>query len=888
MDAYDPQQVEARWQQWWEDHRTFAVEGAAPRDKKFYCLTMFPYPSGVLHVGHGRNYIIGDVVARYKMMRGYEVLAPMGWDAFGLPAENAAIKKGVLPRTWVEQNVTHMKTQFRRWGVGYDWRREVNTSAPDYYKWTQWIFLVLYKRGLAYQRKAAVNWCPSCQTGLANEEVVEGKCDRCHTEVVKRDIPQWFFRITEYAQRLLEDLSLLGEWPETVRTMQANWIGRSEGARVDFRLEDPGAPGLPVFTTRPDTLWGVTFMSLAPEHPLVRKLVAGTPREKEVLAFCERCRLQSSAVRGDAAVEKEGVFTGAYCINPVNGERVPLWVANYALMEYGTGAVMAVPAHDQRDFEFAKKYGLAIKVVIQMTDPGTGPMACEPRPLHAEQLEAAYVDAGVMVDSGPMSGTLSPSGIPDVIAYLAGEKMGDRTVNYRIRDWLISRQRYWGAPIPVIHCPSCGIVPVPVEQLPVELPAETEIEFPPKGESPLAKVASWVNTQCPTCGKPARRETDTLAQWLCSCWYFLRYTLTDAERKPNDKPFDRKKVDYWMPVDQYIGGIEHAVLHLLYTRFICKVLFDAGEVGFREPFKALFTQGMICKQSSITHKLEKMSKSKGNVVSPDAVIAEYGADTQRLYTLFIGPPQKDAEWQDDAVVGARRFLDRVWRIVQDAFAEWPNNIALTKDMKSLLIGEANRLAKAVTEDIEVNWQFNTAVAKIMQFTNELGEALSPVQDLRNQRRIPNLDVGGFTARVKKLSGTSEYVTICQVVSVGQAPVRFIDVPEGRFAIETVVRLLAPFVPHFAEELWVALGHEPSVLAAGWPQFSEAACAEDVLAIPVQVNGKLRAHVTVPAGASEDQVRAAALASDLVQKHIGAAQVRKVIYVAGRMLNIVAK
>jgi len=873
MDAYDPQQVEARWQQWWEDRRTFAVEGAAPREKKFYCLTMFPYPSGVLHVGHGRNYIIGDVVARYKMMRGYEVLAPMGWDAFGLPAENAAIKKGVLPRTWVEQNVSHMKTQFRRWGVGYDWRREVNTSAVDYYKWTQWIFLVLYNRGLAYQRKAAVNWCPSCQTGLANEEVVEGKCDRCGTEVAKRDIPQWFFRITEYAQRLLEDLSLLGEWPETVRTMQANWIGRSEGARVDFRLED-GTP-LPVFTTRPDTLWGVTFMSLAPEHPLVRKLVAGSPREKEVLAFCERCRLQSSAVRGDAAVEKEGVFTGAYCINPVNSERVPLWVANYALMEYGTGAVMAVPAHDQRDFEFARKYGLAIKVVIQPAnepdatshepvagatgDARTPPVApatgsCESNtagpgsPLRAEAMEAAYVDAGVMVDSGPMSGTLSPSGIPDVIAYLAGEKMGDRTVNYRIRDWLISRQRYWGAPIPVIHCPLCGIVPVPVADLPVELPPENEIEFPPKGESPLAKVASWVNTKCPKCGAAARRETDTLAQWLCSCWYFLRYTLTDAERKPNDKPFDRKKVDYWMPVDQYIGGIEHAVLHLLYTRFICKALYDAGEVGFREPFKALFTQGMICKQSSITHKLEKMSKSKGNVVSPDAVIAEYGADTQRLYTLFIGPPQKDAEWQDDAVVGARRFLDRVWRQAAEREQALAGAKPYAGDGNDLdaaaktLWRKTHQTIRKVTDDIEHSWQFNTAVAAVMELANAIADGPK---------------------------------------SPEAAPVL-------RFALESLVRLLAPFVPHFAEELWAALGHEPSVLAAGWPQFSEAACAEDVLAIPVQVNGKLRAHVTVPAGASEEVVTATAMGLEKVKEFIGAAAVRKVIYIPGRMLNIVAK
>jgi leucyl-tRNA synthetase len=872
MDPYDPKQVEARWQQWWEDHHTFEVDAdLSARDRKFYCLTMFPYPSGMLHVGHGRNYIIGDVVTRYKMMRGYEVLSPMGWDAFGLPAENAAINKGVLPATWVQQNIAYMKSQFRRWGVGYDWRREVNTSAPDYYKWTQWIFLVLYERGLAYRRKAPVNWCPSCQTGLANEEVVDGKCERCGTEAAKRDIPQWFFRITEYAQRLLDDLAELGEWPETVRTMQANWIGRSEGARVDFRLED-GTP-LPVFTTRPDTLWGVTFMSLAAEHPVIRKLVAGKPQEKEVLDFCERCRLQSAAVRGDAAVEKEGVFTGACVVNPVNGEKVPLWVANYALMEYGTGAVMAVPAHDQRDFEFARKYGLPVKVVIQPVEPdaassepdagasgdvrtcpaasaaGSGAPAAGSKgaePLRPEAMTEAYVGPGIMVESGPMSGTRSPSGIPDVIAYLDKEKMGARTVHYRLRDWLISRQRYWGAPIPVVHCPACGIVPVPVKDLPVELPPETAVEFPPKGESPLAKVASWVNVPCPQCGQAARRETDTLAQWLCSCWYFLRYTLTEKERVPNERPFDRAKVDYWMPVDQYIGGVEHAVLHLLYTRFICKVLYDAGHVGFNEPFKALFTQGMICKQSEITHKLEKMSKSKGNVVSPDAVIAEYGADTQRLYTLFIGPPQKDAEWQDDAVVGARRFLDRVWRLVaerQDLLAGAEPYAGKGADLgpaEKALWRKAHQTIRKVTDDIEHSWQFNTAVAAVMELANAVAEV---------PREKP------------------------------AAPVL-------RLALESIVRLLSPLVPHFAEELWTALGHQPSILAAGWPEFSDAACAEDVLEIPVQVNGKLRAHVTVPAGASEDEVRAAALANETVQKHLGAAPVRKVIYVPGRMLNIV--
>ena len=837
MNEYDPHAIEAKWQRWWDEHHTFEVpSGGTPGKEKFYCLTMFPYPSGTLHVGHGRNYIMGDVVSRYQMMRGYEVLSPMGWDAFGLPAENAAIKNNRRPATWVRENVAYMKDQFRRWGIGYDWRREVNTSDPAYYKWTQWIFLVLYARGLAYQRQAPVNWCPSCQTGLANEEVVDGACERCGTETTLRDLPQWFFKITDYAQRLLDDLAELTEWPEKVRTMQGNWIGRSEGARVDFRLED-GTP-LPCFTTRPDTLWGVTFMSLAAEHPVIGRLVAGTEREEEVLAFSERTRRESAAMRADAEVEKEGVFTGAYVVNPVNGEKVPLWVANYALMEYGTGAVMAVPAHDQRDFEFAKKYGLPIRVVIQPEDVR----------LDAGAMAEAYVGPGRMAESGDLSGTATPGGIGEVVAYLDGHGMGERTVHYRIRDWLISRQRYWGAPIPVVHCEGCGTVAVPVEDLPVELPPETAVEFPPKGESPLAKVAEWVNTTCPKCGGAARRETDTLAQWLCSCWYFLRYTATDAERRPNDRPFDPGVVERWMPVDQYIGGVEHAVLHLLYTRFISKVLYDAGHGGAGEPFRALFTQGMICKQSPATGRLEKMSKSKGNVVSPEAVISEYGADTQRLYTLFVGPPQKDAEWQDEAVVGAQRFLKRVWSQAASASEGIAGCEAYAGDGSDLgaeakgVWRKTHQTIRKVTADIEQSWQFNTAIAAVMELSNALGPGASAAE-----------------------------------ASPGVA----------RLALESMVRLLNPFVPHVAEELWAALGHEPSVLDAGWPGYDESACVEDEVEIAVQVNGKVRARIMIASGATEEEVREAALANERVRKFIEGG-VRKVVVVPGRLVNVIAK
>ncbi len=828
--SYNPSAIEPKWQRYWEESGLFTADMDSGKPK-YYCLTMFPYPSGTLHVGHGRNYIIGDVVARFMMKKGYNVLTPMGWDAFGLPAENAAIKQNVNPATWTYENIKAMKRQFAVWGVGYDWSREIATCHPGYYKWTQWIFLKLHERGLAYRRQAPVNWCPSCQTALANEEVVVGCCERCGTEVEQKNLPQWFFRITEYAQRLLDDLSLLDKWPEAVRQMQANWIGRSEGARVDFRIAETGEP-LPCFTTRPDTLWGVTFMSIAPEHPLVVELVRGTAKEAETIAFVEKCRKEKPLHRASADFEKEGVFTGRHVINPVNGEKVPLWVANYALMEYGTGAVMAVPAHDQRDFEFAKKYDLPIRIVIRPEDSD----------LCADDMTEAFVGEGVMVNSGPFDGVANVEGIGRVTQYLQDEGMGEGAVSYRIRDWLISRQRFWGAPIPVIHCPTCGEVAVPQDQLPVLLPDAENVNFKPTGTSPLADVEEFVNTTCPKCGGPAQRDTDTIAQWLCSCWYFLRY----ISPRDDEKPFDKELVNRWLPVDQYIGGVEHAVLHLLYSRFIVKVLYDAGYVGFREPFDALFTQGMICKRTP-SGNLEKMSKSKGNVVAPDEIIAKYGADTQRLYTLFIGPPEKDAEWSDRGIVGAYRFLQKFWDIVQ-------NNLYSVRNTKGycgngddlegadrIVNRETHRVIGRVTHDIEDSWHFNTAVAALMEFVNIL---------------------------------KTEEQNISPAVM--------------RFALESATELLCLFAPHIAEEVWEILGHKQSIFKKPWPGWDAKIARADEIEIPVQVNGRLRTKVLLPAEADEATVQEAALADERVKKYTDGNEIRKVIVIPGRLVNIVVK
>ncbi len=823
---YDPKSIEPKWQARWEAEGLFRMDPNNPKPK-YYCLMMFPYPSGTLHVGHGRNYILGDMLARYLLMRGYNVRAPMGWDAFGLPAENAAIQNGIQPAEYTRKNIATMKEQLQRWGVVYDWDREITSSDPDYYKWTQWVFLKVYQQGLAYQKDAPVNWCPSCNTALANEEVVNGGCERCGTLTEKKNLKQWFFKIADYAQRLLDDLEQLDQWPEKVRTMQSNWIGRSEGARVDFSVAFTGET-LPCFTTRPDTLCGVTFMSLAPEHPMIRPLVAGTDREAEVNGFVDNCLRQSIDVRSDADAEKEGVFTGHYVINPVNGEQVPLWVANYALMEYGTGAVMAVPAHDQRDFEFARKYDLPIKVVIQPSGETLDPDA----------MTAAYVDDGVQVNSGKYDGMPNRDAIAAITSDLTAGGKGEITVNYRLRDWLISRQRYWMAPIPIIHCEKCGAVPVPEDQLPVLLPEV--VDFTPRGKSPLELVEDFVHTDCPTCGGSARRETDTICQWLCSCWYFLRF-ISPHE---TDRPFDRDLVDHWMPVDQYIGGVEHAVLHLLYSRFIVKVLHDAGEVGFAEPFQGLFTQGMICKFSEKTNKLEKMSKSKGNVVSPDPLIEKFGADTERLYTLFIGPPEKGAEWIDDAVPGMRRFLNRAWEIVV-AHADAMKAIGPLPDPMSKAEADLHRKThqtiKKVTLDMEGDFHFNTAVAQLMELYNE-------------------------AAAYARSEATASPV--------------FLE------ALKMLVVLLSPMVPHFSEELWERMGHTESIFRSEWPGYDEAATHAEEVEIVIQIKGKVRARATVEAGASRETLEAVALADERIQEILAGAAPRKVIVVPDKLVNIV--
>lgn len=826
-DKYDFATIEPKWQEIWQQSGLFKTTSREDQEK-FYYLDMFPYPSGELHMGHVRNYIIGDVVARYKHMQGYNVMHPMGWDAFGLPAENAAIERQTHPAQWTEECIKRMKVQLNRLGLSFDWSREVNTSAPDYYKWTQWLFLQLYHHGLAYRGEAAVNWCPSCQTVLANEELEGDLCERCGAAVERRLVPgQWFFAITKYAERLLDDIALLDRWPERVRVMQENWIGRSEG--VSFKLQLEGRDDdIEVFTTRIDTIYGITFMALAPEHRLVTELTAGTEYEQPVRDFVRRALSAGETVREAAEIKKEGMFTGAYAIHPLTGERVPIWVTNYVLMEYGTGAIMAVPAHDQRDLEFARQYDIPVKVVIQ--PPG--------EELDAATMTEAYEEPGIQVDCEQFSGMPSAQAQEAIADYLEQQGLGHRDVNYRLRDWLVSRQRYWGCPIPIVHCENCGEVPVPEEDLPVLLP--TDAEFKPTGESPLALVEDFVNTTCPQCSGPARRETDTMTTFTCSSWYYLRYASPAAD----DAPFRRQDVDYWLPVDKYVGGIEHAIRHLLYARFITKVLYDLGHVSFPEPFSELFTQGMIYKDGA------KMSKSKGNVVTPDEINQRCGADTGRVFILFVGPPDQDAEWSDQGVEGAHRFLQRVWRLVTNnedkVQSDWPQLVAADlDDVHRAIRRKTHQTIQAVSRDIE-QLGLNTAVSALMELTNEL---------------LP------FSQTVAADDSVS-----CATLSEG---------------IQTLLILLSPLAPHVADELWERMGLLDTTYDQSWPQADEEVAAAEQITIVVQVNGKVRDKLQVPADIDMERAQELALASEAVQRHIQGKEIKRIVPVPGKLINIVA-
>jgi leucyl-tRNA synthetase len=860
---YNPQAIERKWQAHWREIGLDRTPELTAESRKFYALSMFPYPSGSLHMGHVRNYTITDVIARHKRMQGYAVLHPMGWDAFGLPAENAAIDRGIPPAKWTYQNIAQMRDQLQRLGLSYDWEREITTCAPDYYKWTQWLFLQFFKAGLAYQKEAPVNWDPVDQTVLANEQVdAEGRSWRSGARVEKRLLKQWFLKITAYADQLLADLEKLSGWPERVRTMQENWIGQSVGARVLFKTET--GEELPVFTTRPDTLWGATFMVLAPEHPLVEKLT--TPEQQAaVKAYQAEAAARSEIERSAEDREKTGVWTGSYAINPVNQERIPIWIADYVLMGYGTGAIMAVPAHDQRDFEFARKFGLPIKLVVQPPQGGVET---------AEDLQAAWTGEGVLINSGPLNGIPVGKGpgqsVERAIAWLEEQGLGERQVNYRLRDWLISRQRYWGCPIPVIHCPHCGIVPVPEEDLPVLLPEDVELTG--RGGSPLAQLEEWVKVKCPTCGAEARRETDTMDTFICSSWYFLRFS--DPR---NDREIFRKDlVNAWLPVDQYVGGIEHAILHLLYARFFTKVLRDLGLLNFDEPFSRLLTQGMV--QARTYYNPNKsgkdrwiptalvrdpndprdpetgeplqviyatMSKSKGNGVDPEEVLANYGADTARMFILFKAPPEKDLEWDDADVEGQFRFLNRVWRQVYDFVSRGGGTASLQAKVEVGSLTKAERdlrravhtAIKEVSEDLE-EYQFNTAIAELMKLSNALAEAGIP------------------------------------------------DSPVYAEGIRTLVLLLAPFAPHIAEELWQALGGTDSVHRQSWPSYDPAALVADTVTIVVQVNGKLRGSFEAPADVTPEEQERLALQSEAAQKYLQGATPKKVVVVPKKLVNVV--
>lgn len=823
MRPYEPETIESLWQQKWLADRLYAV-AETPGARKRYVLEMFPYPSGDLHMGHVRNYSIGDVVARYYSMKGFNVLHPIGWDAFGLPAENAAIKNKVHPKEWTYENIFRQEAQMKQLGLSYDWDRTVITCDPEYYRWGQWLFLKFYERGLVYRAEANVNWCPSCRTVLANEQVLgEGECWRCSSVVEKRRLEQWFFKITDYAQELLDDLDKLDGWPERVKTMQRNWIGKSTGAEVEFETES-GEP-ITVFTTRPDTLFGSTFFLLAPEHPLAERLVKGTEYEGAVEKVRRLAASRTTLERTAGELKKEGAFTGHYAVNPVNGEKIPIWVSDYVLMEYGTGAVMAVPAHDQRDFEFARQYGIPVRPVIEPVGEGAG------KPLSGEEMTEAFTGQGVMANSGEFSGLGNEEGIKRVTAWLEERSLGRTAVNFRLRDWLISRQRYWGNPIPIIYCDACGIVPVPESDLPVTLP--DDVDLTAEGGS-LPTHEGFVNVQCPKCGLPARRETDTMDTFTCSSWYFVRY----CGAKSKELPVEKSAGDYWMPVDQYIGGIEHAILHLLYARFFTKVMRDLGLIDCGEPFANLLTQGMVKLGGTA------MSKSRGNIVSPDEIIAKYGADTARLFILFASPPEKDLEWSHEGVEGTYRFLSRVWRLVQKIIDEPGSEVpagAAEKKLTQLL----HAAIKKVTFDIE-RFNFNTAISAIMELVNA---AYRYIEEAPQERRDARL--------LREVS-------------------------------ERLVVLLAPFAPHMCEELWADLGNEYSVHRQDWPEYDPALAAAEQVTLVVQVNGKVRDRLTVDRGLSKEELEETALRTDAVSGHLAGKQIVKIISVPDKLVNIVVR
>ncbi|WP_419780918.1 leucine--tRNA ligase [Maridesulfovibrio sp.] len=825
---YEPELIENKWQKEWTEKGAFNVEADESRPK-YYVLEMFPYPSGKIHMGHVRNYSIGDVVARYKRMKGFNVLHPMGWDAFGLPAENAAIKHNTHPAEWTYANIDDMRTQLKRLGYSYDWRRELATCHPGYYKWEQQFFLKFLEKGLVYRKKSPVNWCETCHTVLANEQVEEGLCWRCDTEVIQKELSQWFMRITDYAEELLESLNgLEGGWPERVITMQRNWIGKSIGAELDFEVENSDET-ISVFTTRPDTLFGATFMSLAAEHPMVEKLIEGKPEADKVHEFVQKVSNMDRIVRGADDLEKEGVFTGAYCINPLNGLKMPIYVANFVLMGYGTGAVMAVPAHDQRDFEFAQKYELPMQVVIQP----------EGETLNLDEMTEAYSAPGVLTNSGEFDNMPNEEAKGAIVDYLGKSGKGKKSINYRLRDWNISRQRFWGSPIPVIYCDDCGIVPVPEKDLPVVLPEDAVMNE--DGRSPLPDMESFHKVVCPKCGKMATRETDTMDTFVESSWYFMRYT----DSRKDDAPFDSKSLEYWTPVDQYIGGIEHAILHLLYARFFTKILRDEGYTELSEPFKNLLTQGMVLKDGA------KMSKSKGNVVDPNAMINKYGADATRLFILFASPPEKDLEWSDQGLEGAHRFLNRIWRLAEEFEGKLSAtgacakpSMELSSDAKKLRLKE-HETVKRASRDMENKFQFNTVIAASMELVNE-------IYSLKD---------------------------------------KLMETEDGRFvlssAYSTVLTVLSPIAPHICEELWAAMGYEGYIAEVAWPEHDEDALVTDEILIIIQVNGKMRGKLSVPAAASKEEIEETALAHENVTKHTDGKTIRKVIVVPGKLINIVA-